>query len=520
MVWASGHACIGPSVSLPAVCGKQLPAPTISCAIPADVSGRLMQPQAYLAQRASNIFSWQLFVGMHWPASATERGRPNPRLTIGAPGPVVWETWREAREVFRHDASGHPLPPLSWSEPSAVPSQCAGGERHLHRLSKVDDLLDDFDQPTGANRAMPPVLIAQSAKPTRYEIRMNRIAFDAIVSNRWWDGGRQATLKSVRFPAGSIIVKAAWTPLDESDVGRFQSINACVCDSDACTVQRMGLTGLHVMAKTPSAPQWIWSTFEQVDNVPNSCTAPTPGRYTYFDASKGLQNANRQTPLGTPSQICRVFPIPSREPACGSHDDASDNVQAVNGAMQAALASTRFAHYGLVNTQWPKPGGTPKGAPHTVFEAQPALLGNSALESFIQDSSSCMGCHAMARTRRHASGSPGDRGFVSSDFTFALGLAQPNPGRAPLLRELPVSACVGDKASDLTCRGLKITNDTYNQLPAHVGARLHCSSCHLDAGRRPRAAWWKGMAEKYTPENYPGGLANRINHWCPSGNRA
>jgi hypothetical protein len=27
----------------------------------------------------------------------------------------------------------------------------------------------------------------------------------------------------------------------------------------------MRLAGFHLMTKTPSAPQWIWSTFEQVD---------------------------------------------------------------------------------------------------------------------------------------------------------------------------------------------------------------------------------------------------------------
>ena len=30
----------------------------------------------------------------------------------------------------------------------------------------------------------------------------------------------------------------------------------------------VGLVGLHIVQRTPSRPQWIWSTFEQVDNVP------------------------------------------------------------------------------------------------------------------------------------------------------------------------------------------------------------------------------------------------------------
>ncbi|MDQ3566083.1 MAG: hypothetical protein M3436_19005 [Pseudomonadota bacterium] len=104
--------CTGPAVELPPVCKVQLPSPTVSCAVPADVAGQLAQPQLYLAQRASDLFSWQTFVGLHWPASKTERGVPNPMLSLGAPEPTVWETWREAGEVFRHDADGKPLPPL------------------------------------------------------------------------------------------------------------------------------------------------------------------------------------------------------------------------------------------------------------------------------------------------------------------------------------------------------------------------------------------------------------------------
>jgi cytochrome c len=37
-------------------------------------------------------------------------------------------------------------------------------------------------------------------------------------------------------------------------------------------------------------------------------------------------------------------------------------------------------------------------------------------------------------------------------------------------------------------------------MPKNVGARLHCASCHLDAGRNPSAAWWVGMADAY---DYP-----------------
>lgn len=38
-------------------------------------------------------------------------------------------------------------------------------------------------------------------------------------------------------------------------------------------------------------------------------------------------------------------------------------------------------------------------------------------------------------------------------------------------------------------RGEALLNATRDSLPAHVGNRLRCSSCHLDSGRRPTGTW-------------------------------
>ncbi|HYA81734.1 MAG TPA: hypothetical protein VED87_12490, partial [Methylocystis sp.] len=268
---AGAVVCSGPAAPTPDVCGVKLKPPVISCTIPSDAQ---RERPFYLLQRAANVFSWQAFIGLQWPASKTERGQPDPNARIGAPGPAVWETWREAKEVFRHDANQKPLPPLAWNAPSPIPAQCAGGDRVLYRTTKVGDLLSEVGQPTGATATRPLTLKNQKSELTRYEIRMNYTAYQAITApqNQWWDGARQASLGSVTFPVDSMIVKAAWIPITDGDAPRFRTIDACVCDgaesqSSACAVRKMGLVGFHLMSKTPSAPQWFWSTFEQEDNV-------------------------------------------------------------------------------------------------------------------------------------------------------------------------------------------------------------------------------------------------------------
>ena len=38
----------------------------------------------------------------------------------------------------------------------------------------------------------------------------------------------------------------------------------------------MGLVGLHIIIRTNSAPQWVWSTFEHVANAPDAPAPPPP----------------------------------------------------------------------------------------------------------------------------------------------------------------------------------------------------------------------------------------------------
>ncbi|HEY4594875.1 MAG TPA: cytochrome c, partial [Thermoanaerobaculia bacterium] len=306
----AGPVCRGPEVPLPRVCGADLRDPQISCALPADVQGGLRQPALYVRQRASDIFSWQVLIALDWPALRGRRGVPDPAKPIAAPGPRVWETWKEIGEVFR-EKDGQPVPPAPWDAPEALPAACQGAEKLLVRDEKVADLLDSTVQPTYADGTLPGTLTDQSGHRVRFEIRLNRTVFDYIVSNDLWDGRVQSEAKDIRFPDGSQIVKAAWREVDGNAAGRFLTTDACLCESpngrglEGCRRQRMGLVGFHVMSKTPSAPQWIWSTFEQVDNVTG--THGVPASFHKADCPGCIPD--RQAPPGFPNQTTRLIPI-------------------------------------------------------------------------------------------------------------------------------------------------------------------------------------------------------------------
>ncbi len=508
----------GPAIAIKAkTCGVLAP-PTLSCVVPTRAQDDLRQANTNTAQRAANLFSWQQFIALNWPASMNERGAPAQEKPLSAPGPRVWETWKEAYEIYLPDGRA----PAAWNTRQTFPESCAGAEKLLWRTSKVSDVVDETTQALPADGTLPATLKDQQGRLVRYEIRLNRTMFDAIVANRWYDGRVQAKATSVTFPPGSQLLKAAWREITDDQAKYFVSTRACVCEDidvdhpTQCSVRRMGLAGFHLMTKTAATPQWIWSTFEQVDNIRS-----THGGIEAFNdptCPPSLCPINQQTPARQPTQLTREIAIPNRDPVCAQVQAANDNVAALNRDLRDALshAYAPLGQYDLVNTQWPKPaiGATRP----TEFQALPAVLANTTMESFSQRTSTCMGCHAMSRTLN-------PRRFVSADFSFTLNNAQPRPPHAKCedveasescnnrLLDPPPAPPRNSEVVSLVYNGYELARRTYeiaNQpgKPAYVGNKLHCQSCHLHAGADPDAGWWAGSEQRFKGLT---GLQNRIN---------
>jgi cytochrome c len=134
---------------------------------------------------------------------------------------------------------------------------------------------------------------------------------------------------------------------------------------------------------------------------------------------------------------------------------------------------------------------------------RPPVLANTTMESFVQPTSTCMGCHASARTVNPFA-------FVSSDFSFTLNNARPAPSNPNVIAPPRQPVTDWDRQNwDAVMRGYRLATQTYELLPTHVPqARLHCSSCHLNAGGNRAAAWWVNLSREYPR---PPDLQNRIN---------
>ncbi len=504
----------------------ELRAPEVGCQAWPDVEGGLRQKNLNTVQQAADLFSWQQFLALSWPAGAV-RGTPDRHADFSQPGPRVWETWKEAYEIYLPDGAE----PAPWDAPQPIPAGCEGATKMLQRTSKVDDEVDAVLQALPADGTLPATLKDQSGRLLRYEIRLNRPLFEYITdpARKLYDGERQAEAERIDFPVGSQLLKAAWRPVGPEEAPFFHTVEACVCDDGSrgqphhCRKQTMGLAGWHLATKTSSAPQWIWSTFEQVDNVVSTHGAVPPLNDPSCPAA--LCPPNRQTPLSIPNQVRRVIQIPSAQPECSRSGAAVDDVAVLNSDVQKTLASlgSELQSYELVGSQWARPRSersasdasvvpvashTPLAAARADFDTFPTLLANTTMETFSQETSSCMGCHAMARTLN-------PHRFVSSDFSFTLNNAHPRPQGA-LCDDVEASVSCSDTILPPPRRprtawerehwseilaGFRYTTETYELVgKRYVGSKLHCQSCHLNGGGNRDAAWWVDM---WTVYDYP-----------------
>jgi hypothetical protein len=391
-------------------------------------------------------FAWQDFLALNFPAEI-EDGNPVPRPSLvngldnnGGSYTTVWETYTEARDMFRENGE----PPPDFGSGHEVPDICllsthAGGasdvKMMLHRITKAETTSDIYvlDEYIQANRMGP--VVDQNGNFARFAINFNgaiynyvvdnvlftaegQEAFDANDPNRSgspvdWPRGKYSKLVQ-SDEIGSIMVKAAWKILAAGDdPTRYHRVQAYIYNKaggafgqepvvkESCSVETVGLVGFHIVHRTNSAPQWVWSTFEHADVAPwihDFKTGNVSGPYAFFDPATcppedGKPScAYNQLPDHpwdperddlTPTQVIRI-------PAPGQQALAANNTFRNLLRTNYGTGKTFWENYFLVDVQFPTVtlAGTnnvrsvnpayPDGVP------TPTFLPNSLIETYIQ----------------------------------------------------------------------------------------------------------------------------------------
>ena len=373
--------------------------------------------------------SWQAFRFLTWPTEM--KGGALPRPVRGQPaqngtslaGPPVFLTFKADWETFRARGTS----PLAWpmfpasAEPCQDEPEIWPGELVLasvHEFSNVTE--PEF-------KGLTNVLPAQNGEVIRYMTSFGPDEFGLIMKGALYDKshvahmGNGAPSADAQKLARAVMVKSAWVEITPGlhSSHPFYTQSALVQDFFTGTCRRaiVGLVGLHIAQKTPSSPQWIWSSFEHVDNLPES-----PGMPSTFNDGSGSPMPS-QPPADTivPSWT-RGTPAPAFHPApfnVERKQPIDPAIAMANTAWQARVRGV-WANYQLVTVQWP-------GLPHLNEAANDAIathptppffsnggtnMANTVIETFLQDGGdpakvqhTCMGCHNGART---------------SDFVWAL----------------------------------------------------------------------------------------------------
>jgi hypothetical protein len=304
-------------------------------------------------------FAWQEFIALNWPAVKqtgmdNTRDTPDQNCAFGdskCPGPLVWETFRGKVEIF--PGSGNP-PGYQSSDPSfgydASPPQYNYafpiGPCDIPPASQVVVPtawinLDETDQITldSMYAGAAPKNVSGNSAPQliRFLAKGNRTEYAYVAKNQWWTGIPSAIRKAtvtyldtnqasppqgssayVSLPDGTIEVKAGWRELTPKEIGSHHFVTASARfyetkSSNTCWRQHtFGLVALHIIQKTPTAPYFIYATFEQAENILTAGGQDVEDEYGGINQPLPPCRADQTAPCpSTPSVMLQDTPVVS-----------------------------------------------------------------------------------------------------------------------------------------------------------------------------------------------------------------
>ncbi len=442
--------------------------------------------------------AWQMFIALNWAANAVNQ---QPSVGLTAKGRRVFQTYRKVNALF-----GNSPKRAGCTSALALPIFYIGSDGKGKPMPNNEEYFQ-------ASTNLP--LIDINGNWTIFERRVNDIEAQYLLAP---NGQKSQTLttqagqtnfiktnpKGAQFTAsatmptganGSIEIKTAWRIINKNagdDPSRYYTQLAFVAvpgdlvngGRQFCSSVMLGLVGMHIIQRNPLdtnnanlLPQWIWASFEHVDNAPMAqfpCTVasgcgtdpsknwinqptcgsaiPSPSvRYSYYQQNPSIQGTNiRPKSTGTGPT---AYPWNRQQPYAKGNTTATTGMSQatrcfsiypttaqLNTQWQNALGAfnTPLKNYMLIGTQW---GGSvePREGNPLPDNAVPAMLSNMTLETYIQNYTqsttdggpgSCVGCHSFATL---AVGNPAP----TADFSFLPGLAQPGTARSKIQTPKP-----------------------------------------------------------------------------------
>jgi hypothetical protein len=383
---------------------------------------------------------------------------------------LQFETWMPSYGIFIKDGT-----PTPWGQ--QPPVTCTNKKNLPITTGKAPRVYSDITLQAGSNQP----LMDLNHELVYYGMSVNKSAYDMLTSCELYKttcagplkpGGKGVDLTkypNLAYPDSAVELKTSWMVLNKAavDSGLFYVVPGLVQHQGSeCRSVTLGLTGMHIVSKTPGSPEMIWATFEHRNNAPDSDSpsGPAPvagGSWSFFnpgckDCVTNLYKAN------TPAQVFRMHPLGNssvgtfppgddckldgNQLACQAKTRASlaestDAIKAINSSAQGLIKANPtlldkvWANYELVGNVWTS---AKTGTPDLTTLQGALSAANSSMETFVQNgpagnnnTASCFSCHNM----------------VNDSSTTAL----PPVGISHLFQEVRMPGGCADKALPAAC---------------------------------------------------------------------
>lgn len=284
------------------------------------------------------------------------------------------------------------------------------------------------------------LIIDRNGRPVYYTSFVSPDYYEFVRTNKLYlKANYQAAASNLNFPKKSVQVKSSWRVIEpgESIDGLFTTKAfvpklKCSNTSGACTGTdvevdltnqvevTVALVGLHVAGVLDGHPEFIWSTFEHVNNAPelpsgmphNSSSAVNAKDFTFYRASTSASACNQVNATSVALDVGSQKLTPTTDVfrqfayGGGSAEDTA-NIISLNESVHDQLDdSSVWKNYMLVGGVWFNDGDdlTPGlgGSQMQDFTAGSINISNSTMETYTQNPvaggrSNCFSCHSTKK---------------------------------------------------------------------------------------------------------------------------
>lgn len=305
------------------------------------------------------------------------------------------------------------------------------------------------------------LLVDQNGQIVWYSTHMNDAYFKFVQQNG--GAGYAKASATLNFPVGAAVFKASWkvVPDGPAPAGFYTEQTAVpllmnkpgggimVDPSGKTRPVTVALVGLHVVGVTDNHPEFLWATFEQIQNAPdlppglNPTDPVSTQSFTFYAANTPMNACNVKATLSvtdpakqTVAPVTNVF----RQFATGdAAPPRTFDINAVNAAAQSEMATIKvkppqpkenvWANYKLIGTLWLQPNSLKPNDSNMVGEGVGSVhLANATLETYFQGPQfSCFLCHNTGGSTSGKKQYPGKDINISHVILDSIPAASPTP---------------------------------------------------------------------------------------------